>query len=83
MEDLAKKYILQAEHNLHFLKELDLKFPNDFFDWKIMVLFYTAIHLTKGFLIRKTNKEYQSHEELNKVIAHRGNEQNSTSPVNQ
>jgi uncharacterized protein (UPF0332 family) len=73
-----EKYILQAEHNLRFLKEINANFPLDFFDWKITIAFYTAIHLTKALLLKRIGKEFDNHEQINATLSHR---RNPKSPV--
>ena len=69
----------QAEHNLKFLKEINKNFPTDFFDWKITVAFYTAIHLTKALLWKRKGEEFESHEKRNGTLSHQRN--NHQSPV--
>ena len=35
----------QANHNLELLNDLKEKFPTDYSDWKVIVSFYTSLHL--------------------------------------
>lgn len=61
-----QKYIEQARHNEEFYKCIDSNFAEKFYDWKITVLFYTAIHclkalaISRGINIGDTHKEIES-----------------------
>ena len=44
-----KEHIDQVLHNLNFLKALDVQFPKDYFDWKITITFYTALHCLRAY----------------------------------
>ncbi len=39
-----QNHIDQAEHNEKFLTELEIDYPTTYFDWKITICFYTALH---------------------------------------
>ena len=52
----------QIEHNKSLLEYLDQEFPDDFFDWKITILFYNAVHYW-GALACFCNINVGSHEE--------------------
>jgi hypothetical protein len=43
----------QAKHNQDFLECIKEKFPNDFYDWKITIIFYISIHLLKCLAHKK------------------------------
>ena len=47
-EDSDLKHIKQARHNKEFHDCIEDKFPNQFYDWKITILFYTALHYLKA-----------------------------------
>jgi hypothetical protein len=51
-----KTHILQAEHNVDFHNNICSTFPELYFDWKITVQFYTALHLLKA-LAKKEHKD--------------------------
>ncbi|WP_462250417.1 hypothetical protein [Ekhidna sp.] len=67
----SKKYLDQAHHNIQFLKELDAKQSENFFDWKITVCFYAALHLMKALLLEKYNVEINSHKDIKEEIFNR------------
>jgi hypothetical protein len=63
-----KSHILQAEHNTDFHKNICSNFPELYFDWKITVVFYTALHLLKA-LAKKNKKDIgNTHSEIFKSI---------------
>lgn len=37
----------QAKHNDVFLTAIEQSFPDDYFDWKVTVIYYTSIHMLK------------------------------------
>lgn len=39
---------MQAQHNIKFHRSIDRQFADQFFDWKVTVLFYVALHLLKA-----------------------------------
>ncbi len=39
----------QVAHNLALLKALDKQFPTDYFDWKVTIVFYTALHGLRAY----------------------------------
>lgn len=41
---MAKEYLNQGEHNKSFLESISQEWPEDYFDWKVTVQFYTALH---------------------------------------
>ena len=44
-----KEHIDQVAHNLDFLAALDKQFPKRYFDWRITVAFYTALHCLRAY----------------------------------
>lgn len=44
-----KDYLKKAKHNEQFLAALEKAFPNDFSDWKIVVIFYIAVHYIDAY----------------------------------
>ena len=44
-----QKHINQAEHNYTFFEQINDDNPEDFFDWKITVLFYSALHYITAY----------------------------------
>jgi len=45
-----KKHLKKAEYNERFLAEVEKWHPNTFFDWKITVVFYIAVHYIDAYL---------------------------------
>ena len=45
-----QEFLDQATHNESLLNTLDEKFPDDFFDWKITIAFYTILHYMNAYL---------------------------------
>ena len=63
-----EKYLLQAAHNKDFHECIEHSFNDKFYDWKITVLFYIAIHCLKA-LASKLNIEIgETHREVEKNI---------------
>ncbi len=54
-----KDYLRKAKHNENFLAVLEKSFPNEFYDWKIVVIFYIAVHYIEAYFdshgIKTTN----------------------------
>ena len=51
------KHRNQKDHNQSFLEDLIRDYPNNYFDWKITVLFYISIHLIRDFAFKKRSVE--------------------------
>jgi hypothetical protein len=49
-----RKHLDQASHNQDFHKCIDESFNDRFFDWKITVLFYIAIHYLKALSVKRS-----------------------------
>jgi hypothetical protein len=63
-----KSHILQAEHNTDFHKNICSNFPELYFDWKITVVFYTALHLLKALAKKNKKNIGNTHTEIFKNI---------------
>ena len=57
------EHIFQVENNLSFLKEVETKIDN-YFDWKVTICFYCAVHLANAHL-SKFGLQYRQHNEVN------------------
>jgi hypothetical protein len=58
-------FLNQAEHNVKFLKSLDANYPEDYYDWKITVAFYSSLHYIK-FLLKTIYKiDVGTHIDIN------------------
>lgn len=58
------KHINQANRNRQFLKLVEDKFQDNFFDWKITILFYYVVHLLRAFAASKNIDIGESHDNL-------------------
>lgn len=63
-----QNHILQAEHNKKFHECICEQFPDRFFDWKITVLFYQAIHLLQALADKKGINIGDTHYEIERNI---------------
>ena len=63
-----KRYLEQASHNENFHICLVEKFKDHFFDWKITVLFYTAIHYLKALAINRGAKIGETHYDIEQSV---------------
>jgi hypothetical protein len=61
-------YLKQANSNEVLLEELEKKFPNDYFDWKITISFYIAIHYLKHLASIKKIDLGGNHIEIGKSV---------------
>lgn len=73
------EYVEQSKYNYEFLEILETKEPDRYFDWKITIAFYCALHCIKALLANR-GIEVETHEEIKREISHR---QNQSSPVSQ
>lgn len=59
---MPTKYLNKSNHNHNFLTNIQDDYPEDFFDWKVTVQFYTSLHkcycvlISKGFNIETRHK---------------------------
>ncbi len=74
-----EQFVAQSDYNLEFLHNLEEKEPDRYFDWKITVAFYSALHCIKAVLAKR-GESVQSHEQINSRISHR---RNPKSPISQ
>ena len=58
-----EEHLNQAKHNEDFLKIVENANPDDYFDWKITIVFYVAIHYIDAYFashgIRITSHEHR------------------------
>ena len=59
-------HISQAKTNLQFLQEINKKIDG-FYDWKVTVCFYTAVHLVNSHL-SNFDLQYRSHADVNYAL---------------
>lgn len=58
----------QAVENEKFLNNLNSSFPDDHFDWKITVSFYTCLQYAKAYALKYSNKTLNSDHNAIKVF---------------
>lgn len=57
----------QALHNLEFLKSIANQ-DSKFWDWKVTVSFYIAVHIMNAHLDRSVQKHYRKHSEVSVAL---------------
>lgn len=77
-----QKHLNQAKNNFHFLSRVEDKLPEMFYDWKITVTFYTALHLIRAFTESKGQKLPENHVDVLKCIDPRNKNNNFPLVVN-
>lgn len=60
----TKKHIAQAKRNLKFLKSTQEAFPEEYFEWKITIVFYCTLHLAKAYLYECFSVKTENHEDI-------------------
>lgn len=58
------RFLNQASHNENFHSSICEKFSDNFYDWKITSLFYTAIHYLKALASKRGIDIGQTHHEI-------------------
>jgi hypothetical protein len=61
-------HIFKAEHNQKFHDCIEAEFDGHFYDWKITVLFYVAIHYLKALAILRGIEIGETHIEIEKSV---------------
>lgn len=60
-----QSHLKQSEHNIALVKFIDVELADNYFDWRITILFYAALHLLKAwFVFKGIKRETNSHNEL-------------------
>jgi hypothetical protein len=62
------EYVVHANYNHDFYEKICSYHPDYYFDWKIICLFYTAIHFLKALAKHRAKKIGFSHFEINSNI---------------
>lgn len=65
---MKQEHIEQARHNAGFLAYLEGNIPDSFFDWKVTVCFYQALHLVRAYLYTQGVEESTSHDHTLRCI---------------
>lgn len=67
------QHLQQAQHNHKFLIYLDSNELSEIYcDWKITILFYTALHLMRAFCVFKSVSIPENHREFHDKINPKG-----------
>ncbi|HEY8971106.1 MAG TPA: hypothetical protein VIM64_18510 [Puia sp.] len=67
-----EEHIRHAEYNYAFYEMLCQKYPDDYFDWKLVALFYTAFHYLKALARHKKINIGDRHAEINRNLMRGG-----------
>lgn len=59
-----QQHLRQARHNLRLHEELCSRFPEDFYDWKITLLFYSALHWVRALAANRKIDIGKSHHDM-------------------
>ena len=65
-------HLRQVAHNESLLDHLETTCPNSFNDWKVTLVFYTALHLIRAFCKHSGVVVGVSHKELQIAMNNRG-----------
>jgi len=65
MADFSE-HINQAKSNLNFLNSITS--IKDYWDWKVTVSFYVALHLVNAHLAQKADLHYRTHNKVDQAI---------------
>jgi HEPN domain-containing protein len=60
---MPNSHLKLAKHNIFFYNDLCESFSEDYFDWKITVLFYTSLHLIEALAESKSIDLGRTHRE--------------------
>lgn len=61
------EHIAHSKKNLDFLSKVNSS-VDDSWDWQVTICFYTALHLMNAHIVKKTNKNYLTHNQVEEVI---------------
>ena len=74
-----KSFVDQGQHNESLLNHLKATFPDKYNDWKITIIFYSAIHYLKAYAaLNKKNIGVTHHEIFINTDSHN---KNATFPI--
>ncbi len=62
------KHITQGKYNHSFHNSICTDYPEHYFDWKVVCLFYTALHYMRAYIISKGQNAGTSHREIETMI---------------
>ena len=61
-------HLAKAQHNWRFLLRLDEVSDSDIDDWRVVIVFYSALHLVDAYLHTRGANHGRSHGERNLVL---------------
>lgn len=64
-----EEHLAQFETNLNFLSGINQKFEEDYWDWKVTVTFYSALHLINAHIVKIAGLHYRNHDEVRNAIS--------------
>lgn len=62
-----EEHIAHSKKNLDFLSKVNSS-VDDSWDWQVTICFYIALHLINAHIVKKNNKNYLSHNQVEDVI---------------
>jgi hypothetical protein len=62
------EFVIHANHNHRFYESICKDYPDHYFDWKNIALFYVAIHLLKALALHRKKDLGVHHFEINDNI---------------
>lgn len=63
-----REHLEKAKNNERFLEFIEQNIKDNFYDWKIIVIFYAALHYIKALLKLKRKPPGFTHNELKNII---------------
>lgn len=60
-------HISHSKSNLEYLSQIN-NLINSRWDWQVTVCFYSALHLMNAHIVKKTSKNYLSHNQVDEVL---------------
>lgn len=70
---MSNSHLRLAKQNITFYKDLCDSFPDQYFDWKTTVIFYTSLHLIEALAEEKSVQLGKNHHERFQSIDPNGN----------
>ena len=65
---MPEKFQRHASRNIEFENCIHEHFPDDYYDWKIVALFYSAFHLLQALAAKRKIKLGANHHDINRAI---------------
>lgn len=68
-------HIDQAKHNESLLSDLEIDHPTIYFDWKVTVCFYVALHYLQALADKREIKIGETHNDIERNVSPNSNHQ--------